>query len=280
MSASASTELKALLGHLSSYGSVLVCFSGGVDSALVLAAAVRALGRERVLGVTAVSSSLPVSEKQLAETTAQAIGAEHRFLESKERLRPGYVKNGPDRCFHCKSELYSITEQEARRAGFQTVANGVNKDDAGDYRPGLEAASNAGVRSPLLELGFGKNTVRALARELELPVAEKPAAACLASRLPYGTEVTQERLQQVEQMEAELRKLGFEHVRVRWHSTVARIEVSPEQIAQLVEPKTARLVHAAGVASGFTYVTVDILGYRQGSHNAVLSGRALRVLSH
>jgi uncharacterized protein len=258
-------------------GSVLVCYSGGIDSALVLAVATTELG-ERAVGMTAVSASLPASEREDAARIAAGLGASHRFVDSHEIERPGYVANGPDRCFHCKSELYDIAALKRAEWGLATVANGTNLDDLGDHRPGLEAARRAGVRSPLVEAEFRKSDVREAARALGMEAWDKPAAACLSSRIPYGTSVTRERLSQIGGFEAELRALGFRHLRVRWHDKVARIEVGGEDLPRLVAPDVRDAVVAAGKRHGFLYVTVDLAGYRQGSHNEVLAGRSLRVV--
>ncbi len=270
-------QLEALRGSIRELGSLLVCYSGGIDSALVMAIAHEQLG-ERALAVTAVSASLPASEREGAIQLAASLGARHELVESNEMARPGYVDNGPDRCFHCKSELYDIARRKQRQYGLAHVANGTNVDDLGDYRPGLQAADKAGVRSPLAELGLSKADVRNLARELGLPIWAKPAAACLSSRIPYGTSVTAERLSQIGGFEAALKQLGFEHVRVRWHDTIARIELGADDLPRACTEPLREQIVAAGRAQGFQYVTMDLAGYRQGSHNEVLSGRQLRVV--
>lgn len=258
-------------------GSVLVCFSGGIDSTLVLSLAKRALG-ECAVGLTAVSPSLPASERADAERLAHALGARHVFVDSHEIERPGYVQNGPDRCFHCKSELYAIAQVKARELGLAAIANGTNVDDLGDYRPGLEAARQAGVKSPLVDAGFGKRDVRDAARALGIPAWDKPAAACLSSRIPYGTSVTRERLARIGGFEAELKALGFRQLRVRFHDEIARIEVALDELARLLEPGVREGMLEAGKRHGFRYVTLDLGGYRQGSHNEVLTGRSLRLV--
>jgi pyridinium-3,5-biscarboxylic acid mononucleotide sulfurtransferase len=268
------SELEKLFAEM---GSVLVCYSGGIDSALVLAVAKRALG-DRALGMTAVSDSLSASEREDAVRLAGAMGANHLLVDSHEIEREGYKNNGPDRCFHCKSELYDIAADKARELGIAVVVNGTNKDDLGDYRPGLEAAKNAGVRSPLVELGFGKSDVRALAKSLGIDAWDKPAAACLSSRIPYGTSVTRERLAQIEGFEAELRALGLRQLRVRFHDAIARIEIDLEELPRLLAPGVREAAVEAGKRHGFRYVTLDLGGYRQGSHNEVLVGRSLRLV--
>ncbi len=267
--------------------SVLVCYSGGTDSALVLAIAHRLLG-ERAVGMTAVSPSLAPSERDDAVTLAREIGARHELVASNEIEDESYAKNGADRCFHCKSELYRIAAKKQREWGLACTMNGTNLDDLGDYRPGLEAARASDVKSPLVEAGLGKAEVRRLAALLGLRVWDKPAAACLSSRLPYGTRVTRERLEQIASFESALKALGLRQVRVRWHGlpeldagkgggAFARIEVAKDELLAAFELRDAMV--AEGRRAGFVYVTLDLEGYRVGSHNAVLQGRSLRVLS-
>jgi uncharacterized protein len=258
-------------------GSVLVCFSGGIDSTLVLSLARAELG-ERAVALTTVSDSLPASERADAERLARSLGARHLLVASHEIERPGYVANGPDRCFHCKTELYSIARAKADELGIAQIANGTNLDDLGDYRPGLDAARQAGVKSPLVDAGLGKSDVREAARALGIDAWDKPAAACLSSRIPYGTSVTADRLAQIGAFEAELKAFGFRQVRVRWHESVARIEIGAGEFARLLEPELRENITAAGRRHGFRYVTLDLAGYRQGSHNEVLTGRSLRLV--
>jgi uncharacterized protein len=200
-------------------------------------------------------------------------------VNSNELSRPGYVANASDRCFYCKSELYEIAKQKQLELGLAQILNGTNADDVGDHRPGLRAASDASVQSPLLDLGIGKTGVRALARALGLPIWDKPASACLASRIPYGTQVTIERLDQVGAFEAALHVLGFRQVRVRWHEQVARIEVPLPDLERLCAAPMRDQVVAAGKRAGFAYVTIDLAGYRVGSHNEVLPRRALPLIA-
>ena len=258
--------------------SLLVCFSGGIDSALLLAVAARELG-SRAIGMTAISPSLPEIEKDAAKRIAYELGAEHRYVESNEMARPGYIQNGPDRCFHCKSELYEIASEKKAEWGLRWVANGTNTDDYGDYRPGLEAAKNARVRSPLVEAKMNKADVREAARALGMTIWDKPAAACLSSRIPYGTAVTTKRLAQVEHLEGVLRELGYRQARVRFHESVARIEVPDSELQTIVSPEHRERLNAAARECGFQFVAVDLAGYRTGSLNALLEGRSLKVVS-
>ena len=278
----ADPKLSSLAGLFEQMGSVMVCYSGGVDSAFVLAVAHRVLG-DRALGMTAVSPSLAPYEKEAAEEVARQIGAKHVLVDSHEIDDESYQANNPDRCFHCKSELYRISSLKSREWGIPHVVNGTNTDDLGDYRPGLEAAKNAGVRSPLIEAGFDKADVRRAAVAIGLSIWDKPASACLSSRIPFGTRVTRERLAQIAALEAELRGLGLRQVRVRWHGldpqndqALARIEVARDELTKAFDQKDAIVL--AGKRSGFAYVTMDLQGYRVGSHNELLVGRSLRVV--
>lgn len=267
-------HLKELLGKMDS---VLICFSGGIDSALLLKVAHDVLG-EAAIGMTAVSPSLPQRERDAAVAIARDLGAAHRLVASSEMNRPGYVENGSDRCFHCKTELYSIAEQKRSEWGLKVIVNGTILDDLGDHRPGLEAAKNAGARAPLVEAQMSKEDVRICAQILGMKVWDKPAAACLSSRIPYGSQVTLERLRQVEGLEEALRLQGFSQVRVRWHDKIARIEVPPCDLAKLLEPDHLKAAVDAGKAQGFLYITADLEGYRTGSMNEVLSGRSLKII--
>jgi uncharacterized protein len=271
-------KLSGLSARIRELGSVLVCYSGGVDSAFVLAVAHRELG-PRAIGMTAVSPSLAPAERDGAIEVARLIGADHRLVESHEIDDPSYTQNAPDRCFHCKSELYRIAVKQREEWSLAAILNGTNTDDLGDYRPGLEAARLAGVVSPLVELGFTKADVRAGAARIGLPIWDKPAAACLSSRIPYGTGVTRERLAQIGGFEAALRALGFRQVRVRYHGDLARIELDIAELGRAAEPALRGEMVLAGKRHGFAYVTLDLAGYRTGSHNEVLTGRALRVVS-
>lgn len=246
---------------------MLVAFSGGIDSALVLRVAHEVLG-DRAVGLTAVGPALASREREAAGRIAREIGVRHLFVDSSEIDDPGYRANAGDRCWYCKTELYRITAATRAELALEWVANGTNTDDLGDYRPGLAAADHARVRSPLVEAGLGKAAVREIAQELGLSVWDKPASACLASRIPYGTEVTVERLAQIESLEAALRDMGLRQVRVRYHEALARIEVPRDELLRAFDLRDV-IVQAAKRA-GFTYVALDLEGYRSGSLNALL----------
>ena len=271
-------KLSRLRARIRELGSVLVCYSGGVDSAFVLAVAHAELGAGAV-GMTAVSPSLAPGERDDAEAVAREIGADHRLVETSEIDDPLYTANASDRCFHCKSELYRVAASSRAAWGLAAILNGTNLDDLGDYRPGLEAARQAGVVSPLVEAGFTKADVRAGAALVGLAIWDKPAAACLSSRIPYGTSVTRERLTQIGGFEADLKRLGFRQVRVRYHGDLARIELGAEELGRAAEGQARGAIVEAGKKHGFRYVTLDLGGYRMGSHNEVLVGKTLRVIA-
>jgi uncharacterized protein len=270
-------KLERLSADIRALPSALVCYSGGVDSAFVLAVATRQLG-ERAIGMTAVSPSLPPGELDYARALAKEIGADHRIVSSMEMDDPRYVANNSDRCFYCKSELYEIAEAKRKEWGLAVTLNGTNCDDLGDYRPGLVAAKNAEVKSPLVECGFSKADVRAAAQVIGLGAWDKPALACLSSRIPYGTSVTTERLAQIGGFESDLKKLGFRQVRVRYHDKLARVELDLEEMARAVDPSVRGEIVAAGKRNGFQYVTLDLGGYRMGSHNEIIVGKSLRIV--
>jgi uncharacterized protein len=244
-----------------------VAFSGGVDSSVLLALAVRAIGAGRVVALLGVSPSLAADERAAAHDVARHIGVALVEVTTDEGSRPAYRANGPDRCFHCKDELFTrIDESVAAGHGLDAVAYGENADDARrPDRPGSRAAAAHHVLRPLADLGLDKAAVREIARELDLPCADKPAAPCLASRIPHFTEVTPERLSQVEQAEAALRRLGFGDLRVRHHGDIARLELPPEDLVRAVTPPLRAAVHDAVREAGFRFVTVDVGGIQSGA---------------
>jgi uncharacterized protein len=260
----------ALLTRLRGAGRVMVAFSGGVDSSYLAWAAHRALG-DASLAVTAVSASYPESHRRLVEQVVAEFALPHRFVETREMERAGYRANGPERCYFCKTELFEVMGRLREELHFEAVAYGVNTDDRGDFRPGHRAAQEHGVLSPLLDVALSKAEIRALSRAAGLPTADLPASACLASRLPYGTQVTPERLRQVERGEEALRALGFRQVRLRHHGALARVEIDPAELPKALTPEMARAISAAIKPLGFRYVALDLEGYRTGALNEVLT---------
>lgn len=263
-------EIKyARLGELlKSMNKVVVAFSGGVDSTFLLKAALDVLGSERVLAITADSETYPEREKNEAIALAAAMGAPHEVIHTSELDIPGYAENPTNRCYFCKNELFSHLLPIAAARGFDHVIFGAIADDLGEHRPGLQAAHDRGVRAPLLEVGIKKSEIRHMSRQFGLKTWDKPSFACLSSRIPYGEIITQVKLTMIDQAEAFLMQLGFRQVRVRQHEKLARIEVIPSELAEVVA--VAETVTAKLQEIGYTYVSLDLKGYRSGSLNEVL----------
>ena len=254
------------------YGSALVCFSGGVDSTLLLRVAHDVLG-DRCLGLTTISVTMAASERRAAVDLAAGIGARLEVVESHELEREGFAANPTDRCYHCKAELLEIARPRADALGLAEVLLGTNLDDLGDHRPGLRAADERGARQPLVDAGFTKADVRALSRALELPTWDKPQLACLSSRFPYGTEITPERLRRVDAFEDGLRALGFRQLRVRYHGDVARLEIDLADMPRALAPGVREAIVTLGRAQGFTFVALDLAGFASGSLNQLIGLR-------
>jgi len=259
--------LAELERRIAAGGRAVVAFSGGVDSSLVAAVAARALGDD-ALAVTAVSPSVAEGELDGARRVAAAIGIAHETIATDELAREGYRRNGPDRCYFCKTELYTALAGLAQRRGYGALLSGANADDAGDWRPGLRAAEEHGVRHPLLEAGAGKEAVRALARSLGIPSADKPATPCLASRVPYGTAVDPETLALIDRAERAVRALGFPVLRVRHHGILGRIEIAGDDLERALGQEAA--IAAAVRAAGYSHAVLDREPFRSGRLNAVL----------
>jgi pyridinium-3,5-biscarboxylic acid mononucleotide sulfurtransferase len=268
-SAELDTKEQALLDSLRGMKRVIVAYSGGTDSAYLAWAAHQALG-ENAVAITADSASIPASHKVDAEAFARECGFRHEYIDTYEFENPDYVKNDKDRCFHCKDELFVRLEEYARKNGNAQIVYGVNKDDLGDYRPGQRAAKIHQVKAPLVEAGLSKTEIRELSRRAGLSTWDRPAAACLSSRVPYGTPVTVDTIRTIEQGEEAIRALGFRQFRVRFHGELARIEVAKEELPKALTVESANAFAAIFKQLGFLYVTLDLEGYRQGSLNAAL----------
>jgi pyridinium-3,5-biscarboxylic acid mononucleotide sulfurtransferase len=263
----------ALFGNLRALGSIIVAYSGGADSAYLAWAARQVLG-DRAIAITADSASIPESHKRDAEAFARSHNIRHEYIATNEFDNPEYVKNAPDRCFHCKDELFTQLAAEAAKRGIAHVIYGVNVDDLGDYRPGQRAAQLHSVKAPLVEAGLTKSDIRELSRIAGLATWDRPASACLSSRIPYGTPVTIQNVKTVERGEEEIRALGFRQFRVRFHGELVRIEIAPEELPRALDSTMARAFTAIFKPLGFHYVTLDLEGYRQGSLNSVLKIKA------
>lgn len=269
----AAQKEQSLFARFAGTPSVIVALSGGIDSAYLAWAAHQVLG-ERALSVTAISESYSEYDREQVEIFLRAATVRHEFVETHELDNPAYRVNDANRCYHCKDELFSVLDTLAVERDIAAVAYGVNADDASDFRPGQRAAKEHRVLTPLLDVGMHKSEIRFLAQRAGLPTWDRPASACLSSRLPYGTEVTPERLSLVERGETALRKLGFRQFRVRLHDKLARIELAAEEMPRAMTPEMAAAISKALKAAGFTYVALDLEGYRQGSFNETLAKSA------
>lgn len=259
-----------LLENLGALESLIVALSGGADSAYLAWAAHRALGA-RALSVTALSQSFSAYDREQAESFLRATGVQHEFVETHELEDPRYRANNADRCYFCKHELFSVLDRLAHKRNYAALAYGINADDTSDFRPGHRAAGEHRVLTPLLDVDLHKAEIRALSRQAGLPTWDRPASACLSSRVAYGTQVTPDILRRVEEAEAALRKLGFRQFRVRVHGDLARIEIAPEEMPRAWVPETARAMTESLRQAGFAYVTLDLQGYRHGSMNETLA---------
>jgi pyridinium-3,5-biscarboxylic acid mononucleotide sulfurtransferase len=265
------TKEQRLFQLLAGMGRVIVAYSGGTDSAYLAWAAHRVLG-ENAIAITADSASIPTSHKRDAEAFARECGFRHEYIETHEFENPDYVKNDQNRCFHCKDELFNRLEAFAESRGFTHIVYGVNKDDLGDYRPGQRAAKIHQVKAPLVDAALTKSEIRELSKRAGLTTWNRPAAACLSSRVPYGTPVTTQTIKTIEQGEEAIRALGFRQFRVRFHGELVRIEIAKEELPKALTAETASAFSAIFKQLGFLYVTLDLEGYRQGSLNAALRG--------
>ena len=261
-----------LLARLAALDSLVIAYSGGVDSAYLACAASRAMPG-RVLAITADSPSYPRRHREMAEDVARQFQLPHEFIQTSELERPEYRANPANRCYYCKTELYEHLSRLASARGFQAIADGSNADDRGDYRPGRQAAREFGIISPLDEAGLTKAEIRVLARELGLPTWDEPASACLSSRIPYQSEVTVAKLSMIERAEDALRQRGFRVCRVRHHDNLARLELGRDELVRALDPELSAAIVADLKAVGYQYVCLDLQGYRTGSLNEILTLR-------
>lgn len=271
---SAEEKEKALVQKLMEAGEIAVAFSGGVDSSYLVYIAHKTLG-EKAIAVTALSPTYPDHVKEDAEEIAKLVGIRHILIESNELEIPGFSQNPTNRCYFCKKELFEEVAEAAKPFGISKVADGSNADDTGDFRPGMKAACELGVMSPLMEVGMTKEDIRECSRRADLPTADKPAFACLASRFPYGKEITEEKLKAVDTIETFLRSKDFRVIRVRHHDDVARLELGEDEIDRMLDPALRKEVTNAVKSAGFLYAALDLKGYRTGSMNEGLSAEEM-----
>ncbi|MBI4321327.1 MAG: ATP-dependent sacrificial sulfur transferase LarE [Chloroflexi bacterium] len=266
----ANEKLVSLENIVRNLDGVLVAYSGGVDSTFLLKVCLDVL-EDRVLAVIATSETYPAKEIEAAKVTAKYLGARYEIIATEELANDEFANNPPNRCYHCKSELFSKLQDMARQRGLRWVVDGSNHDDLGDFRPGRQAGQELGVRSPLMEAGLTKDDIRQLSKKMGLPTWDKPSFACLSSRFPYGQRITTDKLSQIDAAEQFLREMGFPQVRVRHHDTIARIEVPRELLPRLMDSGVSETVARRLKGLGFVYVTVDLQGYRSGSMNETLN---------
>ncbi len=269
-------KLEALRQRLRACETVVVAYSAGVDSALLLKLAVDTLGPDCVLAATGRSPSVPHAELESAASLAAEIGAPHFFVDTDEFDNPNYTSNPQERCYFCKTELYTRLQALAAERGFRCLLSGTNADDLGDYRPGIQAAGEQQVIAPLADAGITKQEIRTLAAEVGLEIHDKPASPCLSSRIPYGQEVTPEKLRRIDEAETRLRQLGFRECRVRHHEQLARIEVPPSELERFADPTLRTQIDHHFRSLGFHYVTLDLRGFRSGSLNEIHLGAGLQ----
>ncbi|MDK2821434.1 MAG: pyridinium-3,5-biscarboxylic acid mononucleotide sulfurtransferase [Clostridia bacterium] len=263
-----SSKLEFLHDKLSRYNGILVAFSGGVDSSLLLKVA--STTKVNILAVTALSPTYPEEEKEAATKLANELGVNHLVIYTNEMDNIDFTSNPPERCYFCKKELYNNLKELAKKHNLEVIVDGTNADDKNDFRPGKRAARECGIKSPLQEVGLTKNEIRTLAKYLGLPNWDKPSMACLSSRIPYGESITPQKLQQIAHAESYLHKLGFKEVRVRHHGSIARLEVNPSAFSVVTDDSVRKELISYFRKLGFTYITLDLQGFRSGSMNEVL----------